>query len=266
MITVIEAGVGLRLAKQTKLLADESGLISAATSAKSAGALWDSFTGIVFSKEFGAILLFLAVCFGVNLCAKWAYRKFFYGRILRGIVSASQRSPIEVKAKAAERRDAVVVHDTTYAPAYRRVAGFVIDGSVFGVWVFVAMGIIGTVNGDLEKPGDATNFTWFAACMAFSWLYSTLQVTGKRQATLGMRAAGIFRTDLYGQRLSLARATAWYGYRIVTSLFYGLPFLAQLWTRKRQTFPDWLAKTVVLRRRSPESAPVVSPAGQVPAA
>jgi uncharacterized RDD family membrane protein YckC len=80
-----------------------------------------------------------------------------------------------------------------------------------------------------------------------------------------MRAVGIFRTDLHGQRLTFARASAWYGYRFLSSLFYGLPLLIQPFTRKRQTFPDWLAKTVVLRRRSPKGALVVSPPDQVPA-
>jgi hypothetical protein len=63
-----------------------------------------------------------------------------------------------------------------------------------------------------------------------------------------MRAAGIFRTDLQGRRLSLARASAWYGYRLLSYAAYLLGFVSQPFTKRRQTFHDWMAGSVVLRR------------------
>jgi hypothetical protein len=70
-----------------------------------------------------------------------------------------------------------------------------------------------------------------------------------------MRAVGIFRTDLQGRRLSFGRATCLWLYRLLSILFYGLGLWIQPFTRKRQTFHDWLAGSVVLRGQLAPVAP-----------
>jgi uncharacterized RDD family membrane protein YckC len=99
-------------------------------------------------------------------------------------------------------------------------------------------------------PSDAVIFAVFGLWLALAWLYEVLQVASRRQATWGMRAVGIFRTDLHGRRLSFARASALYGYGLLSYVLYGLGFVSQPFTRKRQTLHDWMAGSVVLRRQS----------------
>jgi hypothetical protein len=69
-----------------------------------------------------------------------------------------------------------------------------------------------------------------------------------------MRVAGVFRTGLHGERLSFGRASGWYGYRLLSTLAYGLGFASQPFTKRRQTFHDWMAGSVVLRRPKQKAA------------
>jgi hypothetical protein len=109
---------------------------------------------------------------------------------------------------------------------------------------------------DIRYPPSNAGLLWsLAFLLVFGWLYEALQLSSMRQATLGMRVVGIFRTDLHGERLSFARASGWYGYRLLSYLAYLLGFVSQPFTRRRQTFHDWMAGSVVLRRVKPGSEP-----------
>jgi uncharacterized RDD family membrane protein YckC/energy-coupling factor transporter ATP-binding protein EcfA2 len=210
-----------------------------------------NFFSSLFNKRASyELLLFLGGCVGLNLYARRLHRRLAFPRILRAVVSSGGRSAIEVKAGRPEPQDAVDVHHTVYAPTYRRVAGFVIDFFVF-FFLLVVVQVVATIGaGASGYSENAYTWTWIGAVVVFSWLYSTLEITSKRQGTLGMRAVGILMTDLHGEGLSFAQASAWYGYRVLSYLFFGLGFFSQPFTRKRQTFHDWRARTVVLRRPS----------------
>lgn len=97
-------------------------------------------------------------------------------------------------------------------------------------------------------PSDAGLAGFIAFMVALSWLYNSVQLSSPARATLGMRALGIFRTDLHGNALTFGRASGWFGYRLLSYLAYGLGFLSQPFTKRRQTFHDWMAGSVVLRK------------------
>jgi hypothetical protein len=110
-----------------------------------------------------------------------------------------------------------------------------------------------------DSPGasDAYAIGYAVVCLVFGWLYGALQVTSQRKATLGMRAVGIYRTGLNGERLTFGKASALFGFRILSVGLYGLGFVPQLFTKHRQTFPDWMTGSVVLRGPSPTSTPAL---------
>lgn len=181
------------------------------------------------------------------------HRSIAFPGILRDLRASGGRNSIE--KRAAELQDAVVAHNTTYASTGRRVVGYLIDWFPYLPLCLVVMMILIAV----EQPGEeeisnAITVVWYAGCAVIAWLYATLQLASKRQATLGMRAVGIFRTGLYGERLSFARASLWYAYRVLSYAGFGLGFFIQPFTSKRQTFHDRMAKTVVLRRRPADVA------------
>ena len=221
---------------------------------------WPVVWNSILSTESFGMAFFLLTCVGLNLYAKQVHRKFALSKILRGVVL---RPPIEV----ADLRDAVVALDTTYGSIFRRVGGYFVDvvllfvfsiASILPLGIFLAIldaFIPGAEEIVLAEENEQTlGLVWVVLILVISWLYSTLQITSKRQATVGMRAVGIVMTDLHGKPLSFPRASAWYGYRLLSYL-YLLGFIIQPFTPKRQTFHDWMAKTVVLRRPLPESAP-----------
>ena len=76
--------------------------------------------------------------------------------------------------------------------------------------------------------------------VVFSWLYHALLLASARQATLGMRSVGIFATDLAGQRLSFARATARHFASMLSYYSAFLGFLMQPFNERRQTLHDRL--------------------------
>jgi uncharacterized RDD family membrane protein YckC len=113
----------------------------------------------------------------------------------------------------------VVVHKTTYASTVRRVGGYLIDFFLqlgIALVVFIALSILDNSGYIMASIEDLLLWFYVAFVFASSWLYGTLQITSKRQATLGMRAVGIFRTDLHGGPLSFGRASAWWLYRLLS--------------------------------------------------
>src|SRR5207249_2762795 len=83
---------------------------------------------------------------------------------------------------------------------------------------------------------------------AIGWLYQATMLSSRRQATLGMRALGIFVTDQKGDRLNFGRATARYFAKALSYIPLGIGFFIQPFTRKRQTLHDMVVSSVVLVR------------------
>jgi uncharacterized RDD family membrane protein YckC/energy-coupling factor transporter ATP-binding protein EcfA2 len=105
---------------------------------------------------------------------------------------------------------------------------------------------------DTEPP---IGLALLALFMVVGWLYEAIQVASRRQATFGMRMVGIIRTDLHGERLSLLRVSARFGYRLFSFMTTWLGFAIQPFTNRRQTLHDRLAGSVVLRRPTPGATP-----------
>ena len=85
--------------------------------------------------------------------------------------------------------------------------------------------------------------------LVVGWLYYAYSESSAAQATLGKRALGLYVTDLNGQRISFARASARYFCKIITGmvpLFIGY-ILAGV-TQRKQALHDMIAACLVLRR------------------
>ena len=214
--------------------------------------LWKAVSST--SKKFWYLGLFLLAYIGLAEGGRRIHQGIAFPVILRGLSSSGGQNRPEDKVKAAKLQDAVVAHHTTYASTFRRVAGYLIDMALYLPLATVATAITTLDLAPDGSPSDASMLAWLAVCILMGWLYEALQIASRRQATVGMRAVRIFRTDLYGERLSFARASAWYGYRLLSYLGFGLGFFLQPFTKKRQTFHDRMAGSVVLRRPPPDVA------------
>ena len=80
------------------------------------------------------------------------------------------------------------------------------------------------------------------------------------RGTLGMQVMDLHLTDLNGDQVSFGRAAGRYLATILSIVTFGIGYLMQLFTSRRQTLHDVVAGTVVVRPRpAPESlqAPVM---------
>ena len=148
-----------------------------------------------------------------------------------------------------------------YGGFWRRLWSYVIDRFILGV-VFMPVGFMVLVPmmatesigwTDTDLPAEAiTALLGAILTVAFfallgSWLYYALLQSSSRQATLGQLALGIRVTDLEGRRISFARASGRYFATVLTGLTFGIGYLIMLFTTRKQTLHDLVARTLVLR-------------------
>ena len=80
-----------------------------------------------------------------------------------------------------------------------------------------------------------------------SWLYEALMESSAYQATLGKMILGMKVTDLYGNRISFARATGRLFAKIVSAMILGIGFIMVGFTERKQGLHDMMAGTLVRR-------------------
>ena len=79
------------------------------------------------------------------------------------------------------------------------------------------------------------------------WLYEALMLSSKYQATLGKMIFGMRVTDLYGNRISFARATGRHFGKWLSSFILFIGYIMVGFTERKQGLHDMLAGTLVRR-------------------
>jgi len=148
---------------------------------------------------------------------------------------------------------AVEVHATEYATFGRRTAAHLADWAACLILAFIITFLLAfllAMANALPDPSNQDDGLLVPALMWYAtfWLYRALTLASRRQATPGMRLAGIFVSELHGRPVGFLRATARHlaAFLSYYTLFYG--FLMQPFNDRRQTLHDRLSGTVVLRR------------------
>ena len=77
------------------------------------------------------------------------------------------------------------------------------------------------------------------------WLYYALLESSRNRATLGKMVAGILVTDKSMQQITFTRATLRHFAKIISLLIFGIGFFCIIYTKKRQGFHDYIARTYV---------------------
>ena len=175
-------------------------------------------------------------------------------RLEEGLRPSESETPAEAAVVALD------IHGTIYASFMRRLSAQIVDWllcllpaaalvvSVF--WGFVAW------ESSLSEYFIVPLLLLSEATVIIGtfWAYHVLTWTSKRQATLGMRLAGVFITDLAGHRLTRWRATGRFFARFLSYYTVGVGFLIQPWNERKQALHDRIAGTVVLARPPREAA------------
>ena len=134
-------------------------------------------------------------------------------------------------------------HAPRYAGFRRRLAAVIVDA-----FVMVPVGLVVQL---LTGPGVS-----FVLNTVIGTAYVVLMHRSKHQATLGKMAVGIIVTDLKGHRISGWRALWREIAEWISALTFGIGYLMVIWTRKKQSLYDMMARTLVVHREAP-----VRPAG-----
>jgi uncharacterized RDD family membrane protein YckC len=87
--------------------------------------------------------------------------------------------------------------------------------------------------------------TFLVIFILVPWLYYAFLESSRNQATLGKMVAGILVTDKSMQRITFTRATLRHFAKIISLLMFGIGFFCILYTKKRQGFHDYVARTYV---------------------
>ncbi|HEX8917966.1 MAG TPA: RDD family protein [Chloroflexota bacterium] len=94
----------------------------------------------------------------------------------------------------------------------------------------------------------AVRFVGVPGAAAINGLYVVGMMSSRKQATLGMMFFGLVITDQVGDPITLRRAVVRYLASLVSVLTFGFGYFIGLFTRRRQTFHDLLAATLIVRR------------------
>jgi uncharacterized RDD family membrane protein YckC len=154
-----------------------------------------------------------------------------------------------------------------YAGFWLRVVAYLIDSVILSMAfmaIFIPFAImtgLTAVLGNIHPGEDPRDIgavlggTFFLALftvmsLAFlgGWLYHAKMESSSWQATLGKKALNLRVTDLYGARVTFARASGRHFAKLITGLIpLGIGFMLAGLTERRQTLHDIIAGCLVLR-------------------
>ncbi|MGH9528894.1 MAG: RDD family protein [Terriglobales bacterium] len=144
-----------------------------------------------------------------------------------------------------------------YGGFWIRFVAAVIDGIVvqavvmpFAFIVGVLVGVVGAVSTTGQGLSMITMTPIIISGtfgLLVSWIYEAAMESSSRQATLGKMAFGMKVTDLQGNRISFARATARHFSKFLSALILFLGYIMAGFTAQKRALHDMIAGTVVRR-------------------
>jgi len=140
-----------------------------------------------------------------------------------------------------------VVTRVTYGGFWRRLVAVLLDTIILyfpaaTVRVLLGLSAIGMFDPETSASWVATTFEFL-----LDFIYATAFLCSSARGTLGMQVMDLHVTDLKGDRISFARATGRYFATVLSILTFGVGYLMQLFTSRRQTLHDLVSGTVVVR-------------------
>jgi uncharacterized RDD family membrane protein YckC len=149
----------------------------------------------------------------------------------------------------------------TYAGLFWRLPGFLVDTLVMGMlWAVVSLLGSRAWTSTTSRPLPVTAGVVFMLLVV--WLYPSLLESSRWKSTLGKRLFGLRTVDITGRRIGFGRASVRSVARTVSWAVCMAGFLAMLIGRKKQTFHDRIAGTVVVYL--PGTSPLTGPLRVLP--
>jgi uncharacterized RDD family membrane protein YckC len=174
------------------------------------------------------------------------------------VVRTATEPPFRMGAVAGET--ASVMPIVSYGGFWRRLVAVLLDSILLWFPSATIRVVLGLDPFGVFDPQSPT--AWIAACAeyALGGAYAVLLIRSSMRGTLGLQVMDLQVTDLHGGRVSFLRAAWRYLAQLLTLVTFGVGYLLQLVTPRRQTLHDMVSGTVVVRAR-----PAPAPAAPRPA-
>jgi uncharacterized RDD family membrane protein YckC len=141
-----------------------------------------------------------------------------------------------------------------YGGFWRRLLAYLIDGVILGTVAGALQALVALIvhgssivpqNGGVV-PTAASGF-WSAIFLVGAWLYFALMESSPYQATVGKMALSMKVTDMEGDRISFARATARWFAKILSALILYVGFIMIAFHPRKRGLHDIIAGTLVYK-------------------
>ncbi|MEP7168560.1 MAG: RDD family protein [Bacteroidota bacterium] len=142
-----------------------------------------------------------------------------------------------------------------YAGFWLRFVAYIFDYILVVVIIFISIIIIYGTHAFKISPfalnpltyRHVSHLPYALIAIIIKWFYFAGFESSKMLATPGKAAAGIIVTDLYGNRISFAKATIRFFGKIISGLILYIGFIIAGLTERKQALHDKLANTLVIR-------------------
>jgi uncharacterized RDD family membrane protein YckC len=168
------------------------------------------------------------------------------------VIRPGSAAPAATVPSSAAR--ALVVEQVAYAGFWRRLWAFLIDFIVTYFPIATVRVLIGLPASSSFDPMQASAWWAAGAEVLIDWLYAGILISSPWRATLGQAVMDLHVTDLNGDRISFARATARYVAQLLNLVTLGFGLLLQVFSARRQALHDLVSGTVVVRSRGAKRA------------
>jgi WD40 repeat protein/uncharacterized RDD family membrane protein YckC len=209
-----------------------------------------------------AAIMSLATYFLLSIGGRQLYRRVAYASIAReaAVVKAAVKvtvagsSPPPVPTEGRRASPVAIPDGMVFAGLGRRIAAGTIDWFVaLLLWV---VGFLIALEVDKiafhERGSDNQDIAlWIGFSLLLDWLYQTLMLRARWGATLGDLAAGTRVLAFAGGRAGFLRLSLRFMAGLVNYLTLGIGILIQPFMAARQTLPDRIAGTLVMRKVKP---------------
>jgi uncharacterized RDD family membrane protein YckC len=130
------------------------------------------------------------------------------------------------------------------------IDAIIVQAVVLPVIIMVSF-LIGVAGLVFRTAGSGLNLTALTVAGALglfaSWLYEAAMESSSKQATLGKMVLGMKVTDLQGNRISFARATARHFCKYISAMIMFIGYIMAGFTERKQALHDMIAGTLVRR-------------------
>ena len=187
---------------------------------------------------------------GVQFCSKC-------GASLASLPSPGSPAQVTAGAYQATGYAPARAHSAQYGGFWIRFVAIIIDAIIVQIVVFPISLIFMMIGGISSAVGGASRDVmvsgmWVTGMavrglfgLVVNWLYEAFMESSSRQATLGKMIFSLKVTDLYGNRISFARATGRHFAKYLSGLIFMIGYIMAGFTERKQALHDMIAGTLV---------------------